>query len=394
MKDSFSPHAALRRFGRVTTGLFLLIAGCSLDPNEEDMEPEVELDFGPFDEALAAFLTTHGLEGATAVVVHLDHGMVHLSGYGAFESDRISLVASSSKVLSAGVLMWLADEGLLDLDVPVSNYLAAWGEHKTDVTAAQLLSNSSGLPGLIENPTYVPYLCQFVENGTLSACAETIYTANDEADRVAPDTAFRYGGGQWQLAGGLAEVVSGMSWDELVENVYGRPCGLKATGYANHFMRASTGADLESLDYPTFFEGDPANLDPTENPNVEGGAYTTAEDYGRVLLMHLRGGECEGTGALSTQSIERMRADRIGEVYGGVTIDPTMPGYGFGWWVSRDEPGVVADAGAYGSMPWLDLGRGYGTMIILEAEATLGVLARLETKPILDSIFDASLLQK
>jgi len=51
---------------------------------------------------------------------------------------------------------------------------------------------------------------------------------------------------------------------------------------------------------------------------------------------------------------------------------------------------VVADAGAYGAMPWLDVERGYGIMILLESDPENGAYARLETKPILDAIFDAA----
>ena len=382
----------VERFAGVLTGIVICMGGCAAD---SDAPEAIELDFGAFDQALSDFVTSQGLPGATAVVVHRDHGILHLAGYGSVPHDRVSLVASSSKVLSAGILVSLADDGLLDLDVPVSQYLGAWGEHKTDVTTAQLLSNSAGLPGLLDDPLYAPYLCQFSSSGSLSACAEAIYTANDEAERSSPDTEFRYGGGQWQLAGGVAEAVSGMRWAELVDIVYTVPCGLEATGYGNHFMRATLegGGNVDAaFDYPTFFDGDPANLDPTDNPSVEGGAYTTAQDYGRILLMHLRGGECEGKRVLSPSSVDRMQHDRIGEVYGGVTIDPTMQGYGFGWWVDRDNPGVVTDGGAYGSMPWLDLARGYGAMIILEGEATQGALVRLATKPVLDEILDAAAL--
>lgn len=377
-----------QRFAWVLSGMILAIGGCA---DGSDTPTESGVDFAAFDEALSSFLAEEGLAGATSVVVHRDHGIMHVRGYGEFAQDRIALVASSSKVLSAGILMSLVDDALLDPDLPVSEYLGDWGEHKTDVTTSQLLSNSSGLPGLLDDPLYGPYLCQFLDGGSLKACAEAIYTADDAGERSPPDTAFRYGGGQWQLAGGIAEVVSGMRWDELVDRTYVVPCGLEATGYGNHFMRATVegGGDVDAgFDYPSFFDGDPSNLDATENPSVEGGAYTTAEDYGRILLMHLRGGECDGTQVLSTASVERMQRDRIGEVYGGTTIDPSLPGYGFGWWLDRDNPGIVADGGAYGSMPWLDLARGYGAMIILEGEATQGPLARIATKPALDAIFD------
>jgi CubicO group peptidase (beta-lactamase class C family) len=359
----------------------LLALGCGGDDHP--------FDFSEFDEAMDAFVRTYRLEGATAAVVHQEYGVVHVKGYGSFHRHRVSLIASSSKVLSAGILMHLEDEGLLDVDMPVSEYLSAWGEHKTDIAATQLLSNSSGMPGLLDDPLYGPYVCQYLNVGTLAGCAEEIYAANDEEDLVPPDTMFRYGGGQWQLAGGLAETVSGRTWHQLVEDTYVRPCGLSALGYNNHFSRSAVEGGVEgALSYPSFFDGDPDSLQPTDNPNIEGGAYSTAEDYGKVLLMHLREGRCGNHQVLSPAALARMREDRIGPAYGGVTLDPSLAGYGFGWWVNRANPSVVVDAGAYGATPWLDVDRGYGVMIQLEASALLSSLVRGQTQPILERIFD------
>ena len=77
-------------------------------------------------------------------------------------------------------------------------------------------------------------------------------------------------------------------------------------------------------------------------------------------------------------------------VYGGSTNVPTLQGYGLGWWVDRSHAGVVADIGLYGATAWLDVPRGYGVMILLEANSTIGGELLLRTKPVLDAIFDAA----
>jgi CubicO group peptidase (beta-lactamase class C family) len=286
--------------------------------------------------------------------------------------------------------MRLVDQGLLDIDQPISTYLGEWGEYKTEITTAQLLSNSSGLVSLTDSAFYLPYLCQYLYTGTLKGCAQEIYTADDEADRIPPDTEFHYGGGQWQLAGGIAEVVSGKSWGELVDETYFQPCSIEHTGYTNQYaMTFGSGGDLASaLSYPDFFQGDIANLPQTDNPNIEGGGYATAADYARVLLMHLRGGVCDGGRVLSQEAVARMQQDRILEAYGASTPNANLQGYGLGWWIDRQHPGVFADGGAYGAAPWLDLSRNYGAIILLEANSALGRALFAATKPILDAIFD------
>lgn len=326
-------------------------------------EPAREYDFSAIEAIVADFVDERDLDGAGLVVVQRDDGIVHEEYWGEFDADRISLIASSSKMITAGVLFHLDDEGVLDIDAPVAD-VAEWGAANPDITPVQLVSNSSGLVGLLPNPAYGPYVCQYVAEGTLQQCAEDIFTTpDDDADIVAPDTEFRYGGAQWSVAGAVAEVASGKPWSQLVEETYVEPCGVDSLAYNNHFTQIGSGG----FDYPVEFAGDPSTLRATDNPNMEGGAYITAPDYGRLLLMHLRDGMCGDTQVLSPAALDTMHADRVHEVYGG----DDAPGYGMGWWVDADND-RISDSGAYGTVPWLDLDDGYGAYLVIEADAGTG----------------------
>ncbi|HSL74179.1 MAG TPA: serine hydrolase domain-containing protein [Ilumatobacteraceae bacterium] len=320
-------------------------------------------DFSAVTPIVDAAIAEHGLNGAALVVVQRDDGVVHEQYWGEFGPDRISLIASSSKMMVAGVLLRLADQGLLDLDAPVAD-VVEWGSGNPTVTPVQLVSNSSGLVGLGPNPGYPPYLCQFLPGGTLADCAASIFTTTADDDAVIPpDTEFRYGGAQWQVAGALAEAVSGRSWAELIEETYVEPCGVDSLGFNNHWTQFALG-----FDYPAAFGGDPSTLDATDNPNLEGGAYVTAPDYAELLLMLLRDGNCGDTPVLSPAAVERMLADRIGEVYGG---SDNGAGYGLGWFVDRTT-GRRTDPGAYGSVPWLDVAGGHGAYLVIEGAGRVG----------------------
>jgi CubicO group peptidase (beta-lactamase class C family) len=343
--------------------------------------PAPEYDFSAIDPIVSGFVAEKGLNGAGLIVVDRDHGVIHEDYWGELGPDRISLVASSSKMVTAGVLLRLQDDGLLDIDMPIAEYVD-WGAGNPDVTVAQLLSNSSGLVGLLDDPGYRPYICQFQPTGTLQECAESIFTTDaDDADIVPPDTKFRYGGAQWQVAGAVAEAVSGKTWDELIDEIYIEPCGLDALGFNNHFAQIPGG-----FTYPDQFDGDPSVLQPTDNPNIEGGMYTTTGDYAALLLMHLRGGRCGNTQVLSQEALDLMHADRIGDVYGGNTFFGPDSGYGMGWWVDR-ATGRISDSGAYGSVPWLDLADGYGALLVIEANSATGnELATLLYEPVEEAV--------
>jgi CubicO group peptidase (beta-lactamase class C family) len=167
-----------------------------------------EYDFSAVSPIVERFIDEHGLNGAGLIVVDRDDGIVDEEYWGEFGPDRVSLVASSSKMITAGVLLRLQDDGLLDIDAPVAE-VVDWGAGNPTITPAQLLSNSSGLVGLLPDPAYTPYVCQFVASGTLQDCAAKIFsTPDDNALIVAPDTESRYGGAQWQVVGAVAEVTS------------------------------------------------------------------------------------------------------------------------------------------------------------------------------------------
>ena len=334
------------------------------EPTTTTVAPVAVYDFTAISPIVQAFIASKGLNGAGLIVVQRDDGVVHHEHWGEFGPERISLIASSSKMVVAGILMRLHDDGLLDVDAPVAD-VAAWGAGNPEITPAHLISNSSGLVGLFPNPAYGPYVCQFLPIGTLQGCAEKVFTTlDDDADIIPPDTEFRYGGAQWQVAGAVAEVASGKSWADLIDEVYVQPCGLEALAFNNPF----TQLEGEPYRYPASFNSDPSTLMATDNPNLEGGAYVTTGDYGALLLMHLQEGMCGDTRVLSVESLERMHSDRIMEAYGA---DVGGSGYGMGWWVDQ-ENGRITDGGLYGTVPWLDLEDGYGAYLVVEADSPTG----------------------
>jgi len=363
-----------------------------------------EADFSQVAATMDRFVTEHDLTGAGLVLVDRDEGTIYEHYVGEeFGPDHLSLIASSSKMVTAGVLMRLHDQGLLDVDAPVAEAVDWPGaESNPEVTPAQLISNSSGLVGLLPEPTFAPYLCQYLAVGTLTECGRTIFTTpDDDTDVVPPDTEYRYGGGQWQVAGAVAESVSGMSWAELIDETYVQPCGVDSLRYNNHFAQAVSGAG--PFDYPVGFAGDPDTLQATDNPNMEGGAYVSPTDYAELVLMHLRGGECEHGRVLSEESVERMHADRVVSTYDaelsageedaeadpGASSEFRYVGYGLGWWVGEGDADIIEDAGAYGAVPWIDLGRGYGAYLVVESTSSTGRALAREIRPIVQKELDA-----
>jgi CubicO group peptidase (beta-lactamase class C family) len=243
--------------------------------------------------------------------------------------------------------------------------MTGWTPDNNGITTAQLLSNSSGLVGLFPNPAFGPYICQFVGAGSVESCGRGIYlTTADDADVVAPDTRFRYGGGQWQVAGAVAEAVSGSTWGQLIDEIYTGPCGLESFGYTNHYALFDSSAG-----YPAAFDGDVSAL-PTDNPNIEGGAYGVPGDFAKLLLMLLRDGTCGPNRVLSEAAVERLTTERAEATYGSPSP------YAYGWWVTPGEP--LTDPSSYGAGVWLDRNGRYAAYLALETDGPTGNPLRRE----------------
>ena len=358
-------------------------SGGGTDPNSVS----ADFDFSTVDPLIADFVDRNGLNGAALVVVHRDFGIIDERFWGVFDAERVSMIASSSKMVAASVLLALDDAGQLDINAPIADVLPYAAGHP-DITTAQLLSNSSGLPGLMATSKYPDYLCAFSHQGSLQECAEAILTTpSDDDDVVAPDTRFDYGGVQWQVAGAVAEAASGMSWAELVDQLIVQPCGLTNFAFNNPFSQIETAG----FSHPPGFDNNPEVLGATANPNIEGGAYSTTTDYAALMLMHLRGGVCGDTTVVSQKALDMMHNDRIAEAYDG-HAGSHVTGYGMGWWVDR-MTGTISDPGAFGSVPILDLDDGYGMLLMTESSSGLAGTLADELLPLIDEAVAAALTQ-
>lgn len=328
-----------------------LVAGCSEAPGEK-------YDFNEVDAAVAGFMADYSdVKGVTLAVVRTDEGQIYEKGYGDFGRDRISMITSTTKVLSAGVILSLVDEGVLELDRPIAEYLD-WGDYHPTVTMRQILSMMSGMPLSFssENGCF-PFPCSCDPTTTIQECGRIEF--EDESMWIEHNLEFRYS--DWQLAGAVAEIVAGAAWADLATQKLIVPCGLPNTGYTN-----GTKAEARALD------GDPANMPATDNPSLDGGAYTTVNDYSKVLLMHLRHGRCGQTRVLSPSMVSAMQEDLVPE---GVAIPDWFPdaiNYGMGWFKYETEPGLLIDPGALGARAVLNPADDWGAIMIIETTTAEG----------------------
>ena len=340
--------------------------------------PPVTPDFSEVDAALQSFIDESLVFDGISYVVVDAGGTLHTGTFGDHTEDTVVMLASTSKVPAVMTLMALEEDPASDFSMsqPIGEVLPFDGVY-ADRTPAQLVSNTSGIPGLRQLALYGPHLCQFsfAESIAFEACGEVLLGV-PLPDSHDAGSIFDYGGSQWQLAGVTAAVSANATWNQLVDQYLATPCELEVFTFGNMW---------ENL---LLWDGTPSSLKGQSNPNIEGGAITNLADYAKLLQVHLNGGYCGETQILSEAALAEMRVDR-----GGVVAEDPVP-YGMGWWIDTDNPGVYDDPGAFGSVSFLDIERGFGGYVAIDDYTRVDAdaparLVRRDIIPLLQSAFDA-----
>lgn len=338
-------------FPLLSLSLALLVSACSGGGSSSPaVKREPVYDFATVDTELQSFIEAHSVfDGISVTLVDKDQNTVHETAMGDHTIETVVLLASTSKVPSASLLMAIdADEQLnYDVEGTIDQYLP-WNGVYGDRTSVDLVSNTAGIPGLSALGTYGAHLCQFSGTVNLQACAETLYTV--ALDGTVPrGTTFKYGGTQWQLAGAVAEIVTNSTWNQAFDRYIAQPCDLNVFTYGNMWTNLGD------------WTGFPDSLTGQQNAHVEGGAISNMRDYAKILLMHLHEGRCGTTQVIPAAAVAFMQEDRSGAF--------SDTNYGMGWWIKpgdADNATVYYDPGAFGTVSWLDMERGIGGYVAID----------------------------
>lgn len=312
--------------------------------------------------ALSAELQSHVPATVSGMTFMLSrHGrVIYSEAFGNQTLDTMLPIASAAKFPSMAAILTLVDDGVLDLDTPISIYLKGFvtvPPDKAGLTMRMLMNHTSGLSGTADAP------CLSNRMTTLQLCAQQIL---DLPLAYTPGTHFDYGGNSMQLAGYVAEVLSGQSWSQFFANKIGTPLGLTRYTYGN-----------------------------SANPRVPGGAVSDVGDYTRIMQMYLANGTFGSTRILSRQTYYEMQSDqRRGLPALNNPGGNRLTKYSYGWWHSSAEhlqsqpapitPGPeLSDQGAFGCTPWIDLEHNYTAIILVNSNVPAATLIWNDVRPLI-----------
>jgi CubicO group peptidase (beta-lactamase class C family) len=240
-------------------------------------------------------------------------------------------------MVSGLVLFHLVDQGKLSLDSTTGTVLG-WTGAKANITLRHLLSFTSGLAATnacTANPAI-----------TLAACVSTIAATTLSA---LPGKQFEYGPVHLAVAGRMAEVATGKSWNTLFSESVAQPLGLPSDVKYTTAPRSGTG---------------------TTNPLVAAGLQASMNEYRPLLATVFHEGSFGGK-TIASRTLFTTQASEpfpTATIAGSPIADMGLPfHYGLAAWLECAPPAngcaVLSSPGAWGFTPWIDRDAGYYAII-------------------------------
>lgn len=265
--------------------------------------------------------------------------------------------ASTSKLVSAVIILRQVEQGYLSLVDTPQRYITTWPIRTTDplstMTLAQLLSFTSGLATAAQSEQP----CLSLGGANFETCVNTI--ASTQANNgIRPGQQFYYSSHHLQVAGLMAVKARGLpitTWQDLFTE-----------------FKAQTG----------LFSTSTYDLPSASNPRLAGGMHWTGEEYMNFLTA-LKNGIL-----LNAASMNQLIADHTASVtieYSPIALPPPNGlgenwHYGFGLWnecqIAANAPFTcttgtrVSSPGAYGAYPFWDRSKNYSG--IVARQGTIG----------------------
>ncbi|MHC4995760.1 MAG: serine hydrolase domain-containing protein [Planctomycetota bacterium] len=296
------------------------------------------------------------------------YGYAELTTQRPFTTDTAANLASTSKPHTSTLIMTLVEDGLIDLDEPVSTYvpemrgikLKETGEVVTAPTMRQLLSHTAGFEALSKAGYEETIELVFVDRNHFGDSADAI-AENGLAYR--PGTDYRYGQLGMAVAAHVAETVTGKGWETLYRERLAGPLEMKVSSWY---------PDQSTIDaMATRYNYKDGRLIPAAKRNVrtpplpiDPAASLVADmrSVARLFQLHENLGQFNGKRVLSEESVREMHRPQ-----------PAAPGYGLGLnlsWLPKDGTGAIVNhGGANGTMAWADLETGVVGVIFTQTKA-------------------------
>ena len=187
-------------------------------------------DLGARLDSIVAVAMSQGAAPGVALAVGRYGRLVHLRAYGRIDvapdapavtdSTMFDMASLTKVVATTTAAMILEDEGRLDLDAPIRNYLPEITDSaKAGITVRMILTHSGGFEAFAALWRDLHGRAQYLEQINARPLAYT------------PGDSVIYSDWDFVLAGLIIERITGMSLDQFLETRVWQPLGMQDTGF-------------------------------------------------------------------------------------------------------------------------------------------------------------------
>jgi CubicO group peptidase (beta-lactamase class C family) len=256
------------------------------------------------DAFISRALKEYQVPGAAIAVVQ-DSKPVLLKGYGvrdvtksgAVDENTIFQLASVTKTLTGAAAATVVDEGKLDWDKPIFNYLAefvGYDPYMTRwLTERDLLAQRTGWPAFTGDQ-----LDSFGYDR-----AEILRRLRFFKPRYSLREVAQYSNPGFFVAGEVAARASKQSWNDLVEKRLFKPLEMTRSGTVIKALQDSNATAAQALVGGKIVVVEPSDLDIT---GAASSGTSTAADMSKLMLMFLNKGTYNGKRILKPETVEEI----------------------------------------------------------------------------------------
>jgi len=249
-------------------------------------------------------------------------------------------MASGSKTFTAVAVCQLVDRGLLAFDTPLTDCLDLdFPALSPAVTVHHLLSHTSGLPDYFDEEEEDDYAAVWQTRPMYAfrAPADFLPLFRHLPAKFPPGQRWAYNNGAYILLGLLVEKLTGLPFNQYVEEHIFKPCGMTGSGYfwLDNLPDRTAAGYIEDPDGS--YRANIYSLPIVGGP--DGGAYTTLADLARFWDSLLgRPAAPNGARLLSPTVLQQMLTLRA-----QTNPSPTAEtAYAYGLWISRQDGALRA----------------------------------------------------
>lgn len=364
---------------------------------------------GRIDGMIREHIEAGKIQGAVTAIARRG-SVVHFSAYGqmdikegrAMEHNAIFRMASSSKPVLGVAAMMMIEEGKMRVEDPVSKYIPAFANSKVVVVdkhekepikaPSSKFKKSSGkkvpnhrlVPA--KTPVTIHHLLTHTSglvSGGFGANIANVQKSNSDTlesyiDKLAKVPLDFQPGSKWSysprvgldVVARIIEIVTETPYDQFLRERIFDPLEMNST-----YFNLPSNLEAKRVVLNASWAKAKGWGKRTPYFSASGGLSSTAEDYLHFQQMLLNGGELFGRRILSSDSVNSMRRNQVGDLFSSGS-KKGREGVGFGYTVSVTmDPSTSGDNRGRGSFGW---GGAFGTMSWTDPENELVAVIMLQ----------------